>query len=252
MLKIIFIVRRRPARRRGPGRPVADGPAARGVDRPTGHPGAARLGAPPGQAGRAAVEPEVPGPRRAGRGRSACADERSVRCGRPRPARCGPVDPGVARSGGLRAAADRRAGLRDRAVRQAGHRPAAHRPRLPGDPGSPGGGTGNRDLGWCGGRRSRPSSASADTPGSGRSGTGSPPAAAATSAWWRPPASSPNWCSTGCATAGAAAWTAARTDTQAPRAHHPGQRSREHPSSPWWARVVLVMTPACTRRGRPV
>jgi transposase len=45
------------------------------LDRPTGHPGAARLGAPPGQAGRAAVEPEVPGPRGPGRGRGDGADE---------------------------------------------------------------------------------------------------------------------------------------------------------------------------------
>ena len=70
----------RSTRRRGSGRSAADGPAARGVDRPTGDPGAARLGAAPGQAGRAALEPEVPGPR-------ACspppgmqgADERPVR-----------------------------------------------------------------------------------------------------------------------------------------------------------------------------
>ena len=72
----------RPTRRRGPGRSAADGPAARGVDRPTGDPGAAGLGAAPGQAGRAALEPEVPGPRRARQRRHAGADERPVRRGR--------------------------------------------------------------------------------------------------------------------------------------------------------------------------
>ena len=53
-----------------------------GVDRPARDSGAARLGAPPGQAGRAALQPQVPGPRRAGRRRGVGADERSVRRGR--------------------------------------------------------------------------------------------------------------------------------------------------------------------------
>ena len=44
---------------------------------------------------------------------------------------------GVPVPGRLAAAADHRAGLRDRPVRQAGRRPAAHRPRLPGDPADP-------------------------------------------------------------------------------------------------------------------
>ena len=98
----------RRTRRRGSGRPAADGPAARGVDRPARHAGAARLGAAPGQAGRAALEPEVPGPRRARRRRGAGADERPVRrvagssCWRRRGA-----GGGVPLPGRLAAAADR-------------------------------------------------------------------------------------------------------------------------------------------------
>jgi len=41
---------------------LGDGSAARGLDRPAGDPGAAALGAAPGQAGRAALEPEVSEP----------------------------------------------------------------------------------------------------------------------------------------------------------------------------------------------
>jgi site-specific DNA recombinase len=59
----------------GPGGSAADGQAARGVDRPTGHSGATRVGAPPREAGRDQVEPEVPGPRRARRRRGASAHE---------------------------------------------------------------------------------------------------------------------------------------------------------------------------------
>ena len=33
---------------------------------------------------------------------------------------------------------------------------------------------------------------------------------------------------------------------------HREPRRREPTASPWWARVVQVMTPACTRRGRPI
>ena len=47
----------------------------RGLDRPTGHPGTARLGTTPGQAGRAAVEPEMPGPRHPRQRRNHRADE---------------------------------------------------------------------------------------------------------------------------------------------------------------------------------
>jgi hypothetical protein len=73
--------------------PAADGPAARGVDCPTRLSGAARLGAPPGEAGRAAFEPEMPGARSA-RGRrgvgqpGGCAGwaSRSAASRPPRPA----------------------------------------------------------------------------------------------------------------------------------------------------------------------
>ncbi|MDQ2710412.1 MAG: transposase [Actinomycetota bacterium] len=54
---------------------LGDGSVARSLDFPTGDPGAARLGAPPRQAGRATLEPEVPGTRGARRRRSAGADE---------------------------------------------------------------------------------------------------------------------------------------------------------------------------------
>ncbi|MDQ2709634.1 MAG: transposase [Actinomycetota bacterium] len=54
---------------------LGDGSVARGVDCPTGDPGAARLGAPPRQVGRATLEPEVPGTRGTRRRRSAGADE---------------------------------------------------------------------------------------------------------------------------------------------------------------------------------
>ena len=37
-----------------------------------------------------------------------------------------------------------------------------------------------------------------------------------------------------------------------PPGRTPRTRRREPTASPWWARVVQVMTPACTRRGRPV
>jgi hypothetical protein len=46
---------------------TADGPVARGVDRPAGDPGAAAAGAAPGQAGRAALKYEVSGACGAGR-----------------------------------------------------------------------------------------------------------------------------------------------------------------------------------------
>ncbi|MDQ3028714.1 MAG: transposase, partial [Actinomycetota bacterium] len=58
---------------------LGDGSAARGLDRPAGDPGAAALGAAPGQAGRAALEPEVPGPRGARWRRRHGGDERPVR-----------------------------------------------------------------------------------------------------------------------------------------------------------------------------
>jgi transposase len=61
-------------------------------------------------------------------------------------------------------------------------------------------------------------------PGWGRSATGSPSAAAATSAWSPPPASSSAWSTTGCATATSAAW------------QHEPTRQRS-------ARVAQVMTP---------
>ena len=96
------------------------------------------LGAAPGQAGRAALEPEVPGPRRARRRRGAGADERSVRRGRAAAAGRGRGwrPESRARVDSALRLIDR-AGLRDRAVRQAGRRPAAQRPRLPRDPGHP-------------------------------------------------------------------------------------------------------------------
>ena len=72
----------RRTRRCGSGRSAADGSAIRGVHRPTRDPGAARLGAPPRQAGRAAHKSEEPSPRRARRRRCAGADERPVRRGR--------------------------------------------------------------------------------------------------------------------------------------------------------------------------
>ena len=76
----------RRTRRRRSGRSAADGPAARGVDRPAGHPGAARAGAAPGQAGRAALEPEGQVHAVLAKCGSPGADERPVR--RSRAASC--------------------------------------------------------------------------------------------------------------------------------------------------------------------
>src|SRR6185369_9773825 len=56
-------------RRRGPGGPAADGPAAGGVDRPAGDPRAARADPLPGQAGQAPHLGQGPGARRAGQAR---------------------------------------------------------------------------------------------------------------------------------------------------------------------------------------
>ena len=108
----------RRARRRRSGRPAADGSAARGVDRPTADPGAARAGPAPGQAGRAALglQGQVHAVL-AGAG-SAGADDRPVRRDRARQllAAAGvAVDPVPGR---VAAAADRRPGLRDRPVRR--------------------------------------------------------------------------------------------------------------------------------------
>ena len=102
------------------GRSAADGPAARGVDRPAGDPGAAGAGAAPGQAGRAAQQLQ---------------GRRSTRCWPSAASRCSMTDLfGVAGTelldrlqlpepvrGADRLAApdDRRAGLRDRRVRRA-------------------------------------------------------------------------------------------------------------------------------------
>jgi hypothetical protein len=59
----------RRARRPRPGRPAADGPAGRGVDRPGGDPRAPRDHQVPRQAGTAADQLQGPGPRRAGQAR---------------------------------------------------------------------------------------------------------------------------------------------------------------------------------------
>ena len=129
----------RRTRRRGPGRSAADGPAARGVDRPTGHAGAARLVRHRAKLVGLRSSLKVPGPRACSPGRGAGADERSVR--RRRASSCWIGDSAVGRSRGRGwtrcCGVIDRAGLRDRAVRQAGRRPAAHRPRLPRDPADP-------------------------------------------------------------------------------------------------------------------
>ena len=69
---------------------------------PPADPGAARLGAAPGEAGRAALEPEVPGPRGARRRRGAGPDERPVRRGRPAAAGQRAAGAGVAGPGSTR------------------------------------------------------------------------------------------------------------------------------------------------------
>ena len=119
---------------------LGDGPAARGLDRPARDEGAAALGAAPGQAGRAALEPEVSGPRGARWRRRHGGDERPVRGGGPPAAGQDRLVHRGTGPGGLGAAADHRAGLRGRAVRQswspAGYAPtSATRPFRP-SPGS--------------------------------------------------------------------------------------------------------------------
>jgi len=56
---------------------------------------------------------------------------------------------------------------------------------------------------------------------------------------------SSSWCSTGCAITASGPCPVRR---RSPRRH----RRHDRPSRAWWVRVVLVMTPECTRRGRPV
>ena len=85
------------------GRSAADGPAAGGVDRAAGDPGAAGAGAAPGQAGRAAQPLQGRGPRGAGQVRGPGADERPVRPGGHRAA--GPAGPAGAVCGPDRLAA---------------------------------------------------------------------------------------------------------------------------------------------------
>ena len=120
----------RRAGRRRPGGSAADGPAARGVDRAAGHPGAARAGAAPGQAGRAALALQGRGARGAGQVRDPGADERPVRGGRHRAAGPAPAAGAVRGPGRLAAPADGRPGLRDRPVHRPGPGPAGPRPRL--------------------------------------------------------------------------------------------------------------------------
>ena len=99
--------------------------------------GVAGVGAAPGEAGRAALQLEVPGPRRARARGHLGADQRPVRCRRAaaagRTVGGRPVIDRVSLPAGLRAAGHRRIGVRDRVVHQAGQRPVAHRPRLPRD-----------------------------------------------------------------------------------------------------------------------
>jgi len=83
-------------------------------------------------------------------------------------------------------------------------------------------GSPSRAAGWCAGPRSRPCNASAATPDSGNIATGSPPAAAATSASWPPPANCSPWCSTGYATT-----TSAPSPPRPPRRHRHQRRWRE-------------------------
>ena len=67
-----------------------------------------------------------------------------------------------------------------------------------------------QDPGWSAGPRWNRCRCCRPTPGSARSGTGSPPAAAATSAWWRPPAPRSSSSTTRCATIASGRFTHAR------------------------------------------
>src|SRR3954467_3276787 len=93
---------KRRARRGRPGRPVADGPPAGGLDRAAGDPGAAPAGSPSPSAGRAALERHLPGACGAGRLRSARDDERPVRRRRAGPAGPAAAAGGVSRPDRLR------------------------------------------------------------------------------------------------------------------------------------------------------
>ena len=73
----------RRTRRRRSGRSAADGPTARGVDRSTGDPRIAGVGALPGQAGRDPIRTEGAGPCRTGQGRRIDRGVGSVRRHRP-------------------------------------------------------------------------------------------------------------------------------------------------------------------------
>ena len=148
----------RRARRHRPGRSAADGPAAGGVDRPTGHPGAARAGAPPRKAGRAALALQGRDPRGAGQVRGAGDDERPVRVRRHRPAEPPAAARPVRRADRVAAPADRRPAVRDRPLRRDDPRSAGRRPGLPRGPDHP------RDR--PGPRRRCSSPRSATSPGS--------------------------------------------------------------------------------------
>jgi hypothetical protein len=93
---------KRRTRRDRSGRPVADGPTAGGLDRTAGDPRPAPARPASRQAGRAALERQVPGPCGAGRLRSARDDERPVRRRRIRPARSAGAAGGVSRPHRLR------------------------------------------------------------------------------------------------------------------------------------------------------
>jgi hypothetical protein len=90
----------------------------------------------------------------------------------------------------------------------------------------------SRAPGWPAGQPSKRCNASARRPGWGRSTTGSPSAAAATSAWSPPLASLSVWSTTGCGTATSAAW---RHDPHRPTVgagragHDPHRRWRGRP-----------------------
>ena len=118
----------RRARRCGSGRSAADGSAARGVDRPAGHPGAARAGPAPGQAGRAAAgcKAEV----HAVLAKCGVQVLMSDLFGLEGTAAAGPAGPAGAVRGPDRVAApaDRRPRVRDRPVRRHDPRPAGRRP----------------------------------------------------------------------------------------------------------------------------
>jgi hypothetical protein len=92
----------------------------------------------------------------------------------------------------------------------------------------------SRARGWCAGPRSKPCNGSPCTTGSAGCASGSPSGVAATSARSPPPANSPGWSTTGCATGTSARWPH-EFCTAALGAGRPGH----DPRTPAWSPVLI-------------